>query len=168
MKPDLMLDAVLLAGARGGRNKGHSRPHALRLTLLFHFADENYPNAGRTLDELRPRPGRFLSGIGQPAGLIAVARRFVQRLLSATRRDASSTPLLFLPQTVTLAACLPVGGLLFLPLLDHGPSQLRLEVAHALVRAVDHGEFAAGDVIEQATPGRSAAILAAAIGGDAH
>jgi len=28
MKPDLMMDAILLAGARGGRNKRHSRPHA--------------------------------------------------------------------------------------------------------------------------------------------
>jgi hypothetical protein len=47
MKPDLMTDAVLLARARGGRNKRHSRRHALRLTLLVHFADENYPKAGR-------------------------------------------------------------------------------------------------------------------------
>ena len=114
----------------------------------------NRPRSGRSSSEIRSRLGRFLSGIGQPAELIAVACRFLQRLLSATRRDASGTPLLFLPQTVAFGPCLPVGGLLFLPLLDHGPSQLRLEVAHALVRAVDHGQFAAGDVIEQATPGR--------------
>jgi hypothetical protein len=48
---DLMQDAVLLARARGGRNKRHSRRHALRLTLLGDFADENYPIAGRDLDE---------------------------------------------------------------------------------------------------------------------
>jgi hypothetical protein len=38
---DLLRDAVLLAGARGGRNKRHSRRHALRLTLLGDFADED-------------------------------------------------------------------------------------------------------------------------------
>ena len=42
-----MTDAVLLARARGSRNKPHSRRHALRLTLLVHFADENYPEIGR-------------------------------------------------------------------------------------------------------------------------
>ena len=99
----------------------------------------NRPRSGRSSSEIRPRLGRFLSGIGQPAELIAVARRFIQRLLCATRRDASGPPVPFLPQAVTLAACLPVCRLLFLPLLDHGPSHLRLEVAHALVRAVDHG-----------------------------
>ena len=66
MKPDLMVDAILLAGARGGRNKPHSRPHALRLTLLVDFADENYPIPGRDLDEIRPRLIRFLSEV--PAG----------------------------------------------------------------------------------------------------
>ena len=55
-----------------------------------------------------------------------------------------------------------------LTLLDHGLSPLRLKVAHALVWFIDHGQFAAGDVIEQPTPGRCAAILAAAIGGDAQ
>lgn len=60
---DLMLDAILLARARGGRNKPCSRPHALRLTLLVDFADEDYPKAGRDLDEIRPRPGRFLSEV---------------------------------------------------------------------------------------------------------
>ena len=152
MKPDLMTDAVLLASARGGRNKRHSRPHALRLTLLVHFADENYPKSGRGLDEIRPRLGRFLSGIGQPAELIAVAHRFIQRLLCATRRNASGTPVLFLPQAVALAACRPVGGLLFLPLLDQGPSHLRLKIAHAFVWPIDHRQVAAGDVIEQPTP----------------
>jgi hypothetical protein len=39
---DLMLDAVLLAGARGGRNKRHSRRHALRLTLLGGFASHHF------------------------------------------------------------------------------------------------------------------------------
>ena len=62
-------------------------------------------------------------------------------------RDASGTPLLLLPQAVALAACRPVHRLLFFPLLDHGLSLLRLEVAHAFVRAVDHGQFTAGDVI---------------------
>lgn len=60
---DLMTDAVLLARARGGRNKRHSRRHALRLTLLGDFADENYPKIIRWLDEIRPRPGRFLSEV---------------------------------------------------------------------------------------------------------
>jgi hypothetical protein len=59
----LMQDAILLARARGGRNKPCSRPHALRLTLLVDFADEDYPKAGRDLDEIRPRPGRFLSEV---------------------------------------------------------------------------------------------------------
>ena len=167
-----MTDAVLLARARGSRNKRHSRRHALRLTLLVHFADESCPRIIRTLDEVRPKSVRclsdFLSGVGQPAELITAARRFVQRLLCATRRDASGTPVLFLPQPVALAACRPVRRLLFLPLLDHGLSLLRLEVAHAFVRAVDHGQFTAGDVIEQPTPGRCAAILAAAIGGEAQ
>ncbi len=49
---DLMQDAVLLARARGSRNKPCSRRHALRLTLLGDFADENYPKAGRDLDEI--------------------------------------------------------------------------------------------------------------------
>jgi hypothetical protein len=44
---NFLVDAILLAGARGGRNKHHSRRHALRLTLLVDFADENYPNPGR-------------------------------------------------------------------------------------------------------------------------
>jgi hypothetical protein len=88
--------------------------------------------------------------------------------LCATRRNASGTPVLFLPQSVALAACRPVRRLLFLPLLQHGPSQLRLKVAHAHIWFIDHGEFAAGDVIEQPTPGRCAAILGAAIGGDAQ
>jgi len=108
---------------------------------------ENYPNSGRCPSEIRSRRGRFSSGIGQPAGLITVSRRFIQRLLCATRRDASGTPLLLLPQAVALAACRPVHRLLFFPLLDHGLSLLRLEVAHAFVRAVDHGQFTAGDVI---------------------
>jgi hypothetical protein len=55
-----------------------------------------------------------------------------------------------------------------LPLLDHGLSQLRLKVAHALVRPIDHGQFAAGDVIEQPTPGRFTPVLAAAFAGDAQ
>jgi hypothetical protein len=59
MKPDLITDAVLLAGARGGRNKTHSKRHALRLTLLVHFAFENYPSRGR-----------FEIGLGQTAKLI--------------------------------------------------------------------------------------------------
>jgi hypothetical protein len=100
--------------------------------------------------------GRFLSGIGQPAGLIAESRRFIQRFLCATRRDASGTPFLFLPQAVALAACCPVRRLLFLPLLDQGPSQLRLEVAHAFVWPIDHGQFAAGNGINQPPPGRCA------------
>ena len=58
---DLMQDAVLLARARGGRNKPRSRRHALRLTLLGDFADENYPKAGREPDEIRSRISRFLS-----------------------------------------------------------------------------------------------------------
>jgi hypothetical protein len=37
--------------------------------------------------------------------------------LSAPRRNASGTPVLFLPQAVALAACCPVRRLLFLPLL---------------------------------------------------
>ena len=38
---DLMQDAILLGRARGGRNKRCSRRHALRLTLLGDFADED-------------------------------------------------------------------------------------------------------------------------------
>ena len=58
-----MTDAVLLAGARGGRNKRHSRRHALRLTLLVDFADESYPRIILSLDEIRPRLIRFLSAV---------------------------------------------------------------------------------------------------------
>jgi len=58
-----MMDAVLLAGARGGRNKPIPDKHALRLTLLVDFADENYPKAGRDLDEIRSRISRFLSEV---------------------------------------------------------------------------------------------------------
>jgi hypothetical protein len=43
MKPDFMTDALLLARASGGRNKHHSRRHALRLTLLGDFAYDFYP-----------------------------------------------------------------------------------------------------------------------------
>lgn len=62
-RTDLMTDAILLAGARGGRNKPCSRRHALRLTRLDDFADENYPVAGRDLGEIRPSYGRFLSEV---------------------------------------------------------------------------------------------------------
>jgi len=58
-----MTDAVLLAGARGGRNKPHSRPHALRLTLLGDFADESCPRIILSLDEIRSRLIRFLSAV---------------------------------------------------------------------------------------------------------
>jgi len=46
-----MTDAILLASARGGRNKPCSRRHALRLTLLVDFASENYPIPGRNPSE---------------------------------------------------------------------------------------------------------------------
>jgi hypothetical protein len=58
-----MTDAILLAGARGGRNKRHSRRHALRLTLLVDFADESCPGIILSLDEIRPRVIRFLSEV---------------------------------------------------------------------------------------------------------
>jgi hypothetical protein len=61
MKPDLMLDAVLLVHARANRNKRHSRPHALRLTLLVHFASENYPGIVRGLGDIRPKSVRSLA-----------------------------------------------------------------------------------------------------------
>ncbi len=56
-----MTDAILLARARGGRNKPCSRRHALRLTLLVDFADENYPIVGRDLDEIWTKSVRELS-----------------------------------------------------------------------------------------------------------
>ena len=61
-----MPDAILLAGAMDGRNKRHSRPHALRLTLLVDFADENYPKAGREPDEIRPGIIRSLAEVLTP------------------------------------------------------------------------------------------------------
>lgn len=37
--------------------------HALPLTLLVDFEVENYPKAGRVLDEIRPKSVRFLSEV---------------------------------------------------------------------------------------------------------
>ena len=63
MKLDLMTDAVLLASARGGRNTGHSRRHALRLTLLGDFAYDFYPKIIRNpYDEFTKFLRRFFEG----------------------------------------------------------------------------------------------------------
>jgi hypothetical protein len=79
---------------------------------------------GRRLSQIRFKSGREsfeswtifvrrsavnLFGIGQPAERIAVSGCLVERLLSATRRNAGGAPVLFLPQAVALAACRPVG-----------------------------------------------------------
>ena len=62
-RTDFATDAILLARARGSRNIPHSRPHALRLTLLGDFADESCPRIILSLDEIRPRLIRFLSAV---------------------------------------------------------------------------------------------------------
>ena len=70
LQADLRLDAVLLAGARGSRNKRHSRRHALRLTLLGVFAYDFYPKIIRNpYDEFT----KFL-------------RRFFEEFLTGGRR----------------------------------------------------------------------------------
>lgn len=70
MKPDLMVDALLLAGARGGRNKIRFGRHALRLTLLGDFAYDFYPKIIRNPYDLFTK---FL-------------RRFFEEFLTGGRR----------------------------------------------------------------------------------
>jgi len=109
-----------------------------------------------------------LFGFGQHPKRISTSRCFIQRLLRPTRRDARGTPVLFLSQPVALHAGHPARCFLFLPVFQHRPSQLRLKVAHALARSIDHGQVAAGDFIEQTPAGRLTPVLATVLAGDAH
>jgi len=96
------------------------------------------------------------------------AHRWFQFLLCAPRRDAGGTPDFFLSQAVALPTGDEFGQRLFLLLFPDGVSQFFLKSTKALVRPVDDGQVAAGNGINQPPPGRFAAILAAAIGGDAQ
>ena len=94
--------------------------------------------------------------LSQPCELIAVTRRLFQRLLSATRRDAGGAAFASLPQPVALWSGQPIGLLPFSLFLPHRLSQLVLKSVEPLVGAVDHGQVAAGNVVNQPLPGRFA------------